>query len=73
MANLIGASREVVNRALKTMEEKGAITLYRHRVTVADRRILSELAKDVVEDAAPEYLQSEAKISSKSSRSSSST
>jgi len=32
MANLIGATREVVNRALKTMEDKGAITLYRHRL-----------------------------------------
>jgi CRP/FNR family transcriptional regulator, cyclic AMP receptor protein len=61
MANLIGASREVVNRALKTMEEKGAINLYRHRVIVADRRILSELAKDVVDNAAPEYLKSEEK------------
>ncbi len=60
MANLIGASREVVNRALKTMEDKGAITLRRHRVIVADKKILSELAKDAG-DATPEYLQSEEK------------
>lgn len=61
MANLIGASREVVNRALKTMEEKGAITLHRHRVVVADRKILSELAKDE-EDTTPKYLKSKEKI-----------
>ena len=57
MANLIGATREVVNRALKTMEDKGAITLYRHRVIVADKKILAKLAKDATETA-PEYLQS---------------
>ncbi len=58
MANLIGASREVVNRALKTMEEKGAIFLSRHRVVVVNEGILSELAKEVA-DTTPEYLQPE--------------
>jgi CRP-like cAMP-binding protein len=58
MASLIGASREVVNRALKTMEDKGAITLRRHRVVLADRKILAELARDVAETT-PEYLQSD--------------
>ncbi len=38
MANMIGTSREVVNRALKTMEEKGAIFLSRHRVVVVDKK-----------------------------------
>jgi CRP-like cAMP-binding protein len=60
MANLIGASREVVNRALKTMEDRGAITLRRHRVVVTDRKVLAVLAKDAGE-AAPEYLQSKGK------------
>jgi CRP/FNR family transcriptional regulator, cyclic AMP receptor protein len=56
MADLIGASREVVNRALKTMEDKGAITLHRHRVVVADRNILSKLARKAGETT-PEYMQ----------------
>ncbi len=58
MANIIGTSREVVNRALKTMEDKGAITLNRHRVVVVKKEILSELAKDI-EDTTPEYLRPE--------------
>lgn len=61
MANLVGTSREVVNRALKAMEEKGAVRLNRHRVKVVDKKILSDLAKDI-EDTTPKYLRSESKI-----------
>ncbi len=61
MANMIGTSREVVNRALKVMEEKGAIFLSRHRVIVVDKTILSELAKDI-EDTTPKYLRPPQKI-----------
>jgi CRP/FNR family transcriptional regulator len=43
MASMIGTCREVVNRSLKIMEEKGAIRLKRHRVIVLDRDILSEI------------------------------
>ena len=54
MASLIGASREVVNRALKIMEDRDAIRLSRRRVIVVDKNTLSELAKDT-EDTTPRY------------------
>lgn len=60
MANMIGTSREVVNRALKAMEDKGAIRLNRHRVVVVDKGRLSDLAKDI-EDTTPKYLRPESK------------
>ncbi len=60
MASMVGTCREVVNRSLKTMEEKGAIRLKRHRVIVLNRAILSDMAKDTV-DAPPKYLQPKAK------------
>ena len=40
MANMIGTRREVVNRSLKIMEEKGAIKLGRHRVIVINKKFL---------------------------------
>jgi CRP/FNR family transcriptional regulator, cyclic AMP receptor protein len=46
MASMIGTCREVVNRSLKIMEEKGAIRLGRHRVIVLDKDILVDMAKD---------------------------
>jgi CRP-like cAMP-binding protein len=58
MASMIGTCREVVNRSLKIMEEKGAIRLKRHRVIVLDRDILSEMARQTTESM-PKYLQSE--------------
>jgi CRP-like cAMP-binding protein len=44
MADLIGSCREVVNRSLKIMEEKGAIKLGRRKVRVLKKEILAELA-----------------------------
>jgi len=56
MANMIGTCREVVNRSLKVMEEKGAIRLGRHRVIVLNKSILAEMAKETTETM-PQYLQ----------------
>ncbi len=56
MASMIGTCREVVNRSLKIMEEKGAIRLGRHRVIVLDKDILVDMAKDTI-DTTPEYLK----------------
>ena len=56
MASLIGASREVVNRALKIMEDKEAIRLSRHHIVVLDKYVLSNFAKDI-EDTTPRYLR----------------
>jgi CRP-like cAMP-binding protein len=58
MASMIGTCREVVNRSLKVMEEKGAIRLGRHRVLVLNRDILADMAKQTV-DKLPKYLQVE--------------
>jgi len=62
MASMIGTCREVVNRSLKIMEEKGAIRLGRHRVIVLKKDILAEMAKATV-DTTPKYLQSKNKES----------
>ncbi|HSW57714.1 MAG TPA: Crp/Fnr family transcriptional regulator [Dehalococcoidales bacterium] len=56
MASMIGTCREVVNRSLKIMEEKGAIRLGRHRVIVLNKDILADMAKATV-DTTPKYLQ----------------
>ncbi len=56
MASMIGTCREVVNRSLKIMEEKGAIRLGRHRVIVLKKDILADMAKETV-DTTPKYLQ----------------
>jgi CRP-like cAMP-binding protein len=56
MASMIGTCREVVNRSLKIMEEKGAIRLGRHRVIVLKKDILADMAKETV-DTPPKYLQ----------------
>jgi CRP-like cAMP-binding protein len=58
MANMIGTCREVVNRSLKIMEEKGAIRLGRHRVVVVDRNVLADMSKYTVYSV-PKYLQPE--------------
>jgi CRP-like cAMP-binding protein len=60
MASMIGTCREVVNRSLKIMEEKGAIRLRRHRVIVLKRDILADMAKATV-DTTPKYLQPQPK------------
>jgi CRP/FNR family transcriptional regulator, cyclic AMP receptor protein len=56
MASMIGTCREVVNRSLKIMEEKGAIRLGRHRIIVLKKEILAEMATATV-DTTPRYLQ----------------
>jgi CRP/FNR family transcriptional regulator, cyclic AMP receptor protein len=56
MANMIGTCREVVNRSLKVMEEKGAIRLRRHRVIVLNKTTLADMAKETTESM-PKYLQ----------------
>jgi CRP/FNR family transcriptional regulator, cyclic AMP receptor protein len=56
MASMIGTCREVVNRSLKIMEEKGAIRLGRHRIIVLKKDILGDMAKATVETM-PKYLQ----------------
>ena len=40
MAAIAGTAREVVGRSLKALEEKGAITLERHRIIIKDRGAL---------------------------------
>ena len=45
MAAMIGTTREVVNRSLRVMEEKGAIRLERHGVTVTNPVILEEMVR----------------------------
>ena len=50
--------REVVNRSLKIMEDRGAIRLGRHRVVVLDKNILADMAKATVETL-PQYLEPE--------------
>ncbi len=51
MANMIGSTREGVNRSLKVMEDRGAIRLSRHRVVVLDKKILAELIRESESDA----------------------
>jgi CRP-like cAMP-binding protein len=55
MASMIGTCREVVNRSLKIMEEKGAIRLKRHRVIVIKKEILASMAT-TQGDSIPKYL-----------------
>jgi CRP-like cAMP-binding protein len=47
MANMIGVSRERVNRSLKELEDRGAIRLHRHKVIVMNRKLLNGLAKEI--------------------------
>jgi CRP-like cAMP-binding protein len=56
MASMIGTCREVVNRSLKIMEEKGAIRLKRHRVIVIKKDVLAEMATSSTGDSIPKYL-----------------
>ena len=45
LAAMVGASRVVVNRSLRTMEEKGAIRLVLRRIVIADEEILKKLVE----------------------------
>jgi CRP/FNR family transcriptional regulator, cyclic AMP receptor protein len=60
MASMIGTCREVVNRSLKIMEEKGAIRLARHRVIVLKKDVLCDMVK-ANPDSIPKYLQKKPK------------
>ena len=43
MAAIVGTTREVVNRSLRDMEEKGAIRLERHGIVIIDKDILEKM------------------------------
>jgi CRP-like cAMP-binding protein len=45
LAAMIGTTREVVNRSLRVMEERGAIRLERHGVVVTNPAILDEMVR----------------------------
>jgi CRP/FNR family cyclic AMP-dependent transcriptional regulator len=45
LAAMVGTSRVVVNRALRSLEEKGAIRISRRRIIITDENILADLAK----------------------------
>ncbi len=45
LAAMVGTSRVVVNRALRTLEEKEAIRLSRRRIIITDEKRLADLAK----------------------------
>lgn len=49
MAGLVGSSREMVNRSLRVLEQKGGIRLSRRKVIVLDKDVLSRIASDVTE------------------------
>lgn len=44
MAAMAGTAREVVGRALKYLENRGAISIDRHRIIITDREALKEMA-----------------------------
>jgi CRP/FNR family cyclic AMP-dependent transcriptional regulator len=43
LAAMVGASRVVINRSLRTMEGKGAIRLVHRRIVITDKEILKKL------------------------------
>jgi len=45
MAAIVGTTREVVNRSLRTMEEKGAIRLERKGVVITNKKALEEITQ----------------------------
>ena len=45
LAAMVGTSRVVINRALRTLEEKGAIRLSRRHIIITDENKLIELTK----------------------------
>ena len=45
LAAMVGTSRVVVNRSLRTMEERGAIRLERRRIVITDEAILRSLVQ----------------------------
>lgn len=45
MAAMVGTSREVVNRSLRTLEENGAIRLERHGIVITKKEALEDIVK----------------------------
>jgi CRP-like cAMP-binding protein len=45
MAAMVGTTREVVNRSLRIMEEKGAIRLERHVIVIIDKEALEKMVE----------------------------
>jgi CRP/FNR family transcriptional regulator len=45
MASLVGSSREMVNRSLRTIEEMGGIRLSRRTVVILDKEVLHRIAE----------------------------
>ena len=45
IASMIGTTREVVNRSLRTLEEHGAIRIDRHGISIVNQSALEEMAK----------------------------
>lgn len=44
MANMVGTSREMVNKSIKYMEERGAIRTTRRGIDILDKNLLEEIA-----------------------------
>jgi CRP-like cAMP-binding protein len=49
MASLVGSSREMVNRSLRTIEDMGGIRLSRRKVIVLDKAVLQKIAEGTVD------------------------
>ena len=45
MAGIVGTTREVVNRSLRNLEEKGAIRVERHSVVIINKDILEKMVE----------------------------
>jgi CRP-like cAMP-binding protein len=45
IAQMIGASRETVSRAMRDFQERGLITVERRQISIADRSGLERLAQ----------------------------
>jgi len=48
MAAMAGTAREVVGRSLKALEERGAISLERHRIVIKDKEALRQTAESTL-------------------------
>ncbi len=44
MAAMAGTAREVIGRSLKYLQDRGAISIVRHRIIITDRKLLKEVA-----------------------------
>ena len=45
IADMVGTSREMVNKSLKEMEERKAIKMDRQGIVILDKEILEQIAK----------------------------